>query len=117
MRQQQGRVLPLHIDSPDSLQAMWMPFILSGGLFIPGAEAGELREKIFLLLLLPGMEERIAVGGEVVWINPAGTVSGAPLPGIGVRLLENDGAARKAIEHCLTGALPGQRPLYCRENP
>ena len=94
----EGRVLPLQIGDTDTLRAMWMPFMLSGAIFVPGVEDGSLGEQVFLLVLLPGADERIAASGEVVWVNPAGA---ALRPGIGVRLREDDRHARKAIENCL----------------
>jgi len=93
-----GRVLPLRIGDVDTLRAMWMPFILSGAVFVPGIEDGKLGEAVFLLMLLPGANERIAASGEVVWVNPPGAAMQA---GIGVRLRENDRSAFAAIEDCL----------------
>ncbi len=98
-----GRVLPLRIGDVGTLQAMWMPFILSGAVFVPGIEDGELGEPVFLLMLLPGANERIAASGEVVWVNPPGAAVQA---GIGVRLREDDRRAFAAIENCLADS-PG----------
>ena len=109
-----GRVLPLAIDSPGTLQAMWMPFVLSGALFLPDVTDAELEQKFFLLLSLPGVQERIAVSGQVVWINPAATVM---RQGIGVRLLESDGAARTAIGNCLKDVPPASEAFYCQAKP
>ena len=97
----EGRVLPLRIGDVDTLRAMWMPFILSGAVFVPGIKDGRLGEPVFLLMLLPGSDdahERVAASGEVVWVNPPGAAMQA---GIGVRLRENDRAAVAAIEDCL----------------
>lgn len=93
-----GRVLPLIIENSETLKAVWMPFILSGAVFVPGVEDACLGEPIFLLLLLPGANEPIPAGGQVVWVNSAGT---AARQGAGVRLQDADGAARSAIEKCL----------------
>ena len=108
-----GRVLPLIIDDCASLSATWMPFILSGAIFVPDVEDACLGEPIFLLILLPGANERIAAGGRVVWINPAGT---AARRGIGVRLQDLDNAAKSSIEQCLAKlpAVEG-RELYLEE--
>ena len=110
MTQTGGRVLPLQIEDLHTLQSMWMPFILSGALFVPGIEDGRLGEGIFLLLLLPGIQERIAISGEVAWVNPAG---GALRCGIGVRLQQNEGGARSVIETRLAQCNePADSPLY-----
>ena len=108
-----GRVLPLVIDNAETLSAIWMPFILSGAVFVPDVENACLGEPIFLLLLLPGATERIPACGQVVWVNPAGT---AARQGIGVRLQDADGAARTAIEKCLEN-LPASegRELFIQE--
>lgn len=108
-----GRVLPLVIDDSEALRAIWMPFILSGAIFVPDVEDACLGEPIFLLLLLPGASERIPAGGQVVWVNPAGT---AARQGVGVRLQDKDGAARSAIEQCLAN-LPATegRELFIQE--
>ena len=98
MQATKGRVLPIVIDDFVTLRAMWMPFILSGAIFVPDVEDGCLGERIFLLLLLPGANERIPVSGQVVWVNPA---AGAARNGIGLRLQEADAAAKSAIENCL----------------
>ena len=97
MQTAQGRVLPLIIDDFETLRSIWMPFILSGAIFVPDVENAGLGERIFLLLLLPGRQERISTGGQVVWINPAG---GAARQGVGVRLLSRT-ATRTSIEQCL----------------
>lgn len=108
-----GRVLPLVIDNSEALRAIWMPFILSGAVFVPDVEDACLGEPIFLLLLLPGATERISACGQVVWVNPAGT---AARQGIGVRLQDTGGAARTAIEKCLA-ELPAAegRELFIQE--
>ena len=98
MQTAQGRVLPLIIDDFETLRSIWMPFILSGAIFVPDVENAGLGERIFLLLLLPGRQERISTGGQVVWINPAG---GAARQGVGVRLQDPEGATRTSIEQCL----------------
>ena len=113
MQTGKGRVLPLTIDDPETLRAMWMPFILSGAVFVPDVEDAGLGESIFLLLLLPGANERIPANGQVVWISAAGT---AARRGIGVRLRDADGAAKSAIEQCLA-KLPNAdgRKLFIEE--
>ncbi len=108
-----GRVLPLLIDNSEMLRAIWMPFILSGAVFVPDVDDACLGELIFLLLLLPGATERIPVSGQVVWVNPAGT---AARRGIGVRLQDVDGAAKSAIEKCLENLPAAEgRELFMQE--
>ncbi len=101
MQSEKGRVLPIRYDDLQALRATWMPFILSGAVFVPDIDDGFLGERIFLLLLLPGARQRIAVDGRVVWVNPPGAVARR---GIGVQLRETDGAAKTAIENCLQAA-------------
>lgn len=98
MQTSNGRILSLLIDDHATLWAMWMPFILSGAIFVPDVEEGFLGEEIFLLLRLPGATDRISVAGQVIWVNPSVTAS---RQGIGVRFGQSDGGARTAIENCL----------------
>ncbi len=105
-----GRVLPLIVENRESLRAIWMPFILSGALFVPDVKDAFLGERIFLLLLLPGDQQRIGAAGRVVWINSAAT---AARQGIGIRLEGGDGAAKAKIEECLAGlGQEGGRELF-----
>jgi len=71
-----------------------MPFARNGGLFIPDAENYALGDPVFLLLKLPGSDNRHAVQGKVFWISPPGSSRGA---GIGVRFSKQDNPVSRLI--------------------
>ena len=89
-----------------------MPFLKSGGLFIPTHNTYDLSDEVFILLTLMEDPEKIPVVGRVVWITPKGS-QGNRAAGIGVEFTEQDGGvARKKIETYLAGALQSDRPTH-----
>jgi len=85
-----------HLSIPDNnaLARCYMPFARNGGLFIPDAENYALGDPVFLLLKLPGSDNRHAVQGKVFWISPPGSSRGA---GIGVRFSKQDNPVSRLI--------------------
>ena len=105
-------ILSLTIRDKSALYAAYMPFINSGGLFIPTKKNYRLGEEVFMLLTLMEETEKIPVAGKIVWITPQGA-QGNRAAGIGVQFSEqDDGAARNKIEGYLAGTLESERPTH-----
>jgi type IV pilus assembly protein PilZ len=105
-------ILSLTIKDKSALYAAYMPFIKSGGLFIPTKKSYNLGDEVFMLLTLMDETEKIPVAGKVVWITPIGA-QGNRAAGIGVQFSDqDDGAARNKIEGLLAGALDSDRPTH-----
>jgi type IV pilus assembly protein PilZ len=105
-------ILSLTIRDKSALYAAYMPFINSGGLFIPTKKSYRLGEEVFMLLTLMDDTEKIPVAGKIVWITPPGA-QGNRAAGIGVQFSDqDDGAARNKIEGHLAGALESERPTH-----
>ncbi|MDH3872055.1 MAG: PilZ domain-containing protein, partial [Gammaproteobacteria bacterium] len=97
-------ILSLTIKDKSALYAAYMPFINSGGLFIPTKKSYNLGDEVFMLLTLMDETEKIPVAGKVIWITPMGA-QGNRAAGIGVQFSDqDDGAARNKIEGLLAGA-------------
>ena len=105
-------VLSLTIKDKSALYAAYMPFLDSGGLFVPTNKSYKMGEEVFMLLTLLEEQEKVPVAGKVVWITPPGA-QGNRAAGIGVQFSEqDDGAARNKIEGFLAGALESDRPTH-----
>jgi type IV pilus assembly protein PilZ len=91
----------LHFKNQHELVAAYMPFIRSGGLFIPTTPCYSLGEQIFIMLRLLNEQQRLAVIGTVVWITPEGG-QGTSKPGIGVRLEDRENKIRNTLTHYLS---------------
>ena len=105
-------VMSLGIKERSALYASYMPFLKSGGLFIPTSKPYKVGEEVFLLLSLLDDPEKLKVAGQVVWINPF--THGNRPQGIGVQFNENQGGAeaRNKIEGLLATALKSTRQTY-----
>ena len=62
-------VISLAIRDKAMLHSNFMPFVKSGGIFIPTERSFELGDEVFLLLTLLEDPERFAITGKVVWIT------------------------------------------------
>lgn len=95
---QQG-ILSLAIKDRQALYRSYMPFVSSGGLFVPSTKKFELGDEVFLLLTVMEFEERLPIPGKVIWITPQGA-AGNRKAGIGVQFADTpDGLhARTVIE-------------------
>ncbi|MBS9777213.1 MAG: pilus assembly protein PilZ [Gammaproteobacteria bacterium] len=89
-------ILQLNLKEETSLYACFMPFVKGCGLFFPGISGRSLGEELFLLLRLPGQEERFAVAAKVVWLNPKQKL-GKRLPGVGFQLMGRDAERIRGI--------------------
>jgi len=88
-----------------------MPYLESGGIFVPTAKRYFLGDEVFLLLTLPESNERLPVAGKVVWVTPPGA-QGNRAAGIGVQFADTpEGETVKGkIETLLAGTLNADKP-------
>ncbi|MFG6159723.1 PilZ domain protein [Halomonas sp. THAF5a] len=105
------KALSLTIQDVPTLLSAYMPVLERGGIFVPTRERYALGQEVFLLLMLPGDEERVPVTGQVVWVSPEG-VAGRRVPGIGIHFSPDDQAVRDRIETLLAGQLDKGAPTY-----
>ncbi len=105
-------VLSLTIKDKNALYAAYMPYVKSGGLFVPSNRRYKLGDEVFMLLTLLDSKEKIPVAGHVVWITPA-DAQGGRTAGIGIQFSDKDaGVARNKIETILAGSLTSDRPTH-----
>ena len=106
-------ILSLTIKDKGALYAAYMPFVKSGGLFIPTNKDYKLGDEVFMLLKLMDETEKLPIVGKVIWVTPKGA-QGNRVAGIGVQFADDqDGEnARKKIETYLGGALKSDRPTH-----
>ncbi|GHE25339.1 PilZ domain-containing protein [Vulcaniibacterium thermophilum] len=106
-------ILSVAIKDKAQLYNAYMPFLKSGGLFVPTPKRYFLGDEVFLLVTLPDSAERLPVAGKVVWVTPVGAQGNRPA-GIGVQFADSaEGEAIKGkIETLLAGQLSGERPTH-----
>lgn len=106
-------VMSLAFRDRAGLYAAYMPFVLHGGLFVPGARSCQVGDEVFLLLTLMQDETRYPVAGRIVWITPEGATHNHT-PGIGVQFPADDSGLRikQRIETLLGTALGTARPTH-----
>ena len=104
-------VLSLTIKDKSALYAAYMPFLNSGGLFIPTRKSYQMGEEVFMLLTLLEENEKVPVAGKVVWITPTGA-QGNRAAGVGIQFSDEDEVARTKIEAILGGVLKSSRPTH-----
>lgn len=109
---QRPGVLSLAIKEKAALYSAYMPFLKTGGLFIPTNKSYKIGEEVFMLLSLLDDPNKLKVVGTVAWITPV-TQGGRP-QGIGVQFNAEDGGieVRNKIEGLLGGALKSARPTH-----
>ncbi len=96
--------LSLQLKDKAHLYAAYMPYLKSGGIFVPTNKRFSLGDEVFVMLTLPESSERLPVPGKVVWITPLGA-QGNRAAGVGVQFAEGgDGEAlRGKIDALLAG--------------
>lgn len=106
-------VLSLAIKERSALYAAYMPFLTSGGIFVPTARSYSLGDEVFLLLTLLDDTQKVAVQGKVVWITPAAGNTNRS-QGVGIEFAASDAGkqARDRIETLLAGAINSTRPTH-----
>lgn len=105
-------VLSLAIKERAALYASYMPFVKSGGLFIPTNKTFKIGDEVFMLLSLLDDPVKLKVVGHVIWLTPV--TQGNRPQGIGVQFSEKDGGleAKNKIEGLLGGALKSGKPTH-----
>lgn len=105
-------VLSLAIKEKTALYSAYMPYIKSGGLFIPTNKSFKINEEVFMLLSLIDDPVKLKVVGKVIWLTP--TTSANRPQGIGVQFSEKDGGleVRNKIEALLGGNLKSNRQTH-----
>lgn len=106
-------ILSLAVKDKNALFQAYMPFLKSGGVFVPTPKRYFIGDEVFLLLTLPESTERLPVAGKVVWATPAGA-QGNRVAGIGVQFADTpEGEAVKGkIEAILAGILTSDKPTH-----
>lgn len=104
-------ILSLAVKDKAQLYNAYMPYLKSGGIFVPTGKRYFLGDEVFLLLTLPESNERLPVAGKVVWVTPPGA-QGNRTAGIGVQFADSpEGETVKGkIETLLAGTLNADKP-------
>ena len=69
-----AKVLSVTIRDRKTLHAAYMPFVESGGIFVPSSSQYKIGDEVFLLLKLLDSPEQISISGQIVWITPEGAI-------------------------------------------
>lgn len=105
-------VLSLAIKEKAALYAAYMPYLKTGGIFLPTSRKYELGDDVYLILSLMDDPTKIPVAGKVIWVTPPGC--GQRQAGIGVQFPPDESGlnAKKRIEDLLGSALKSSRPTH-----
>lgn len=106
-------ILSLAIKDKASLYQAYMPFVKSGGIFIPTTKRYGLGDEVFILLSLLEDKDRLPVAGKVIWVTPPGA-QGNRAAGIGVQFADTSEAemVKTKIETLLAGMLDSDKPTH-----
>ena len=106
-------VLSLNINSKGALYAAYMPYLTSGGIFLPTTKHYNLGDEVFLMIQLMDDPAKYPVAGAVVWITPAGAQRNKA-QGVGVQFAadETGKVVKQKIEQILAGHLNSSRPTH-----
>lgn len=105
--------LDVEIRDKKQLQAMYMPFLVNGGVFIPAVKEYALGETVHLQLHLLKDGEVYQVAGQVVWLTPKHAVY-KRMQGIGVHFDGSEEAQRliQKIGELLQSATQSDKPTH-----
>lgn len=106
-------VLSLAIKEKAALYAAFMPFLKSGGIFVPTNKNYRLGEEIYLILTLLDDPAKYPIAGKVAWITPAGAGNNKS-QGIGVHFPEDESGTRirLRVEELLGAAVRSSRATH-----
>ena len=106
-------ILSLAIKDKAALYNAYMPYLKTGGIFVPTPKRYFLGDEVFLLLTLPESSDRLPVAGKVVWVTPVGA-QGNRAAGIGVQFADSVEAetVKGKIETLLAGTLTADKPTH-----
>lgn len=92
------------IKDKGQLYSYYMPFIKTGGIFIPNGQHMSPGSKILILLNLPDDKTKKTVSGRVAWTTPQNAHMGV-VQGIGIAFDDNE--ANKSLKIQIENALAG----------
>jgi Tfp pilus assembly protein PilZ len=93
-----ARVLRVEFDGPESFQSQYADHLVKGGVFVPTSKPFELRERVTVVLALTFCDEKLALGGEVVYrVTPEMAPVGGTA-GVAVQFDGSPHAVRKMLE-------------------
>jgi type IV pilus assembly protein PilZ len=97
-------ILSLAVKDKAHLYAAYMPYVKSGGIFVPTNKRYSLGDEVFVLLTLPESSEKLPVPGKIVWVTPAGA-QGNRVAGVGVQFADGGEGevVRSKIEAMIAG--------------
>jgi len=103
-------VIQLAIKEKAALNSAYIPQFANGGLFIPTSRPYRLGDDVYVLLSLPGEEERFPLTGKVAWVTPA-KAAGSRSQGIGILFPRDEKSRmlRLKIEEILGDLLSSDR--------
>lgn len=106
-----GAIIQANIPDKDSLQASYMPFVASGGLFIASKQAVELGQELLVIASVPHQTQKFPITGKVIWISPK--QNGMKPQGFAIQLAGEKGAAfRIEAERLLAGSFSAEKPTF-----
>lgn len=97
------RLYYLRIPSLAVLQAVYMPYIRNGGLFLPVTGRYDTGDRLFVVLRLLEESRATAVVAQVVWLAPPGC-HGPHRPGIGVQFNDGEHLLKRRMDQYLAGS-------------
>jgi type IV pilus assembly protein PilZ len=105
-------VLSLAIKEKAALYASYMPWLNSGGLFVPTSRAAQLGDDVYVILSLMDDPAKISIQGKVVWVSPTSTAGRQQ--GIGLQFNKGEASeqARAKIENLLGSGLKSSRNTH-----
>lgn len=106
-------VLSLAVKEKASLYAAYMPFLASGGIFVPTSKAYRIGDEIYLILSLMDDPGKYPIAGKVAWVTPA-SAHNNKAQGIGVHFPDDESGhrVRQRIEEILGAAIGSSRATH-----
>ena len=98
-----ARPVKLRLSTWEQFETLHARNISSGGMFVRSTAAFAVGARLELNLVLPDRRE-VSLAAEVVHVIPAERAAAGAMPGIGVRFLPMDQAARAALEEIVAHA-------------
>jgi type IV pilus assembly protein PilZ len=109
------KVLRIRISNEQILNSCYMPFLRNRGIFIPGLQAVQLTQRVFLILSLPDLPDgatgRFGVLAHVAWITPV-HAEGSRTSGAGLHFENPPEDLQNHIETLLNGLNPDDNNLW-----
>lgn len=103
------RPITVQYPTQELLANCYMPFIKSGGVFLPMPNEShdiQVGASMILMIVLPGETSKKPIMGKVAWITPPHSSSGA-MEGVGVAF--DDNPANVKVKNEIEGMLTGKK--------